>query len=1028
MRRAIKILLLLFIFALAGGASGIERSDVTFYNPFEDDDTNDAQIAAGSPRSRTASGSVTLVPGRRGKAILLFGKSEPLVYETAGNIDETSGTIALWFKPVDWEKGDTNARQFFSAGGRERGYGVLFYKFWTHLYFYVQHTYDGKKKIYIASAPNFHFKRGVWTHLAATWDGERLALFVNGEHVSSAIMPAGQIVKGGFKNTFTIGAENQRAGSPADTALDEFYIFRRALSKAEIRQLYRLGYEALGKPVEGPEVELVDCLYIPGRDRLRLQGVVPERRLDDARELTAEIQVLTATGEKTAWPTLKIKFRGNRFRAMPDVKNISPGKYRVALAVTENGRALGSAEKPFEKIPAPEWMGNTLGISDEVPRPWTPVEGESGAVRLWGREYLWDESLFPAQMTTQGEELLARPVNLKVIAAGREIPVTVRQMNWTRKGPGRIELSGLGSLGPLSIKAQWRIEYDGLAWCRLTLSGSSRRKLESLVLEVPLRVKAATLQNLNIVQNNLDLAGRVRSLSAAIVKHPFIWLGNEIGGLQWSAETDRTWRLKDKKNQIEVIPGDEEVLLRIHFVDHPVSLKQPLEIEFGLQATPVKPRAKDWRKFGWADDIFWPHWNNQRHGYLVARKDIMEFVKEMEQSQFPPGTRRMNFLYWNLMRIWKGTPELANFLPEWSAQGEWKPAGGEFESPCRASRSLQDYWLWRMKKTLDENPEFATYIKGIYMDTTAANFCLNRLHGCAVENEKGEPVGKYAVLGAREFQKRLYVMLQKHFPSYRTIQHQSEKLHMCQLAFVDAVVDGEHVGAEAAEALRRDLNYYNVPWFNIDAMRAEFMGSNMGFIPVFVPQTSRRLGGRNADPKKMVRVIGAGGIPASEHVVGMLFVHDIVPWPAYMNTTPFARLEGIKKRFGWDEKVEFLPYWANEKCVTLESSARPVVCSLYRRPGKLLVAVMNNSDRDAKTEVRLNLKGLGIRKTPPEALDIYRAVTVKCEVTSDESILAGKPKQEFKEIPGTEVKVPVEEGVLHFVVKKRNFRAFEITF
>ena len=37
----------------------VPREDLTFYQPFEDEDSNDAQVAAGNPRSRTASGSLT---------------------------------------------------------------------------------------------------------------------------------------------------------------------------------------------------------------------------------------------------------------------------------------------------------------------------------------------------------------------------------------------------------------------------------------------------------------------------------------------------------------------------------------------------------------------------------------------------------------------------------------------------------------------------------------------------------------------------------------------------------------------------------------------------------------------------------------------------------------------------------------------------------------------------------------------------------------------------------------------------------
>ena len=38
-----------------------------------------------------------------------------------------------------------------------------------------------------------------------------------------------------------------------------------------------------------------------------------------------------------------------------------------------------------------------------VPAPWTPVEARDGAVSVWGREYVWENSLLPVSIRTAGE-------------------------------------------------------------------------------------------------------------------------------------------------------------------------------------------------------------------------------------------------------------------------------------------------------------------------------------------------------------------------------------------------------------------------------------------------------------------------------------------------------------------------------------------------------------------------------------------------------------------------------------------------
>jgi hypothetical protein len=1020
------------IFVIVGSSAFcIPPSDISFYNPFEDEDSNNAQIARGSAVSRTPSGALQFVEGRYGKGILLYGKNQPLVYETAGNLDLAGGTVAAWFKPLAWEKGDYFIRQFFLVVGKDPGCSLWLYKYHDRLSFLVEHNYEGKHKVYVANAGDFDFKKGVWTHIAGTWDANRIALYVNGEYIAGKVLPTENILRG-FAETFQISGQNQAPESPADTALDEFYIFRRALSKAEIRQLYESGYEAIGKTVADGAVEIVDCEYLVGLDKLKLQGVVPSRRSDDTRTLTARIRVIETTGRKESIAPSYHDFEGNRFSLFHDVGKLSPGEYKVVVTVREQAKELGEAEETFTKMQKPEWMGNMLGITEEVPEPWIPIAREDDTISVWGRRYQWKRSFLPASIVSQGNEILARPAVLKARIQGEDVVPTSRELRWTRTAPARVEMSASGKVGDVSVEASWRIEYDGFAWCRLVLSGPKERSLERLSLELPLRPEVAELQNHMILPDRFATQGRVETLTSPILKVPYVWLGNQKGGLVWCAETDRTWRLESKEREVEIIPTEKEVMLRFTMVDHAVSLEEPLIIEFGLEATPAKPRLGGWRGLRWLNEGYNSHWNRtkddpgeERHGYLVVRDDIMEFVANSEIGEMRQGDIPRTSIYWNLSRMWEKNPILPLFHAEWSFVGEWTPIGGQ-ANPCRACKSLQDYWLWRLKKSFDEKPAFSAYLSNIYMDTTGCNFCLNTLHGCAVRDATGKLQGKWTVLAAREFQKRLYVMMQRHYPHIKLRCH-GNPLYMPQYGFVHGLIDGEHLGAAGAPLLR-DLNYYHVPGFTLAGLRAMFVDAKDGLAPVFLSQTHRRAGGWKAGMETNLKVLGSPGIPASEHVAGMLFVNDIIPWAAYMNGIPFARLQKIKDEFGWDDKVELLPYWDNEKYVTLEASADPVACSLYRRPDGLLIVVMNNSDSDAEVRLSLDTAELGVNPAVTSAMDAYQAASVRVRWITDDSIRAGKPVWDWQEFPATFEMVPLKDGVMEFGVKKRNFRVLRLSY
>ena len=81
---------------------------------------------------------------------------------------------------------------------------------------------------------------GQWTHVAGTWDGAYLRLYVNGEEVASkpttvATMDDSslQVDIGAAESVVSFGG---RAGF-FDGALDEVYIFDRALNETEVRAI-----------------------------------------------------------------------------------------------------------------------------------------------------------------------------------------------------------------------------------------------------------------------------------------------------------------------------------------------------------------------------------------------------------------------------------------------------------------------------------------------------------------------------------------------------------------------------------------------------------------------------------------------------------------------------------------------------------------------------------------------------------------------------------------------------------------------
>src|SRR5690606_9363604 len=71
---------------------------------------------------------------------------------------------------------------------------------------------------------------------------------------------------------------------------------------------------------------------------------------------------------------------------------------------------------------------------------------------------------------------------------------------------------------------------------------------------------------------------------------PYLWIGNENGGIGFIAEAPIDWQIDQPNSVLETLPASagKPAGLRAHFVQAPKRLDQPMRVQFGLQATPIR--------------------------------------------------------------------------------------------------------------------------------------------------------------------------------------------------------------------------------------------------------------------------------------------------------------------------------------------------------------------------------------------------------------------------------------------------------
>jgi hypothetical protein len=89
----------------------------------------------------------------------------------------------------------------------------------------------------------------VWTHIAATYDGDAVTIYLNGQ--LDAMLRVGSIVPGHTTQPVLIGHTNEVASTFFKGLIDEVGLYRRALSAAEIATLFTAGRAGKCNPVGG---------------------------------------------------------------------------------------------------------------------------------------------------------------------------------------------------------------------------------------------------------------------------------------------------------------------------------------------------------------------------------------------------------------------------------------------------------------------------------------------------------------------------------------------------------------------------------------------------------------------------------------------------------------------------------------------------------------------------------------------------------------------------------------------------------
>lgn len=647
-------------------------------------------------------------------------------------------------------------------------------------------------------------------------------------------------------------------------------------------------------------------------------------------------------------------------RAELSLHNVPPGNYRVQVTMQDKtGKTLATQNSAFTKPPTPVWFNNKIGITDKVPKPWTPIICNPNDLKMWARDYHFDDNALPQQVTSAGENLLQAPAQLMIDGKA----LTGSSTNTNEKTDARVVRSGTARSGNWKINWKCTAEYDGMLWYEVTLAppvGKSAT-LNSLALELPLRPETSGLYNAS--NGSYGLGGGESGPTPASWNSGWkqvFWLGDEKAGLCWFAESDQYWNLKDPHDAIRFTRDAKNTLARVQFVTAPMEVSQPITYKFGLQATPTRPMPVGWRGWQWAsrglDSIkadapfhptnatsWWQEWSPYISSPLDIKPDAASKVAQYHQA----GIKVIP--YQALLALNEKAPDFDYFKTEWLNQPQMN-AGGEAGQQTwfvNVKGSYQDYFLYALQQEIHNQ-----HWDGLYFDfAQGAVPDRNQFHGSGYVDDKGVRHPTYDLLAQREFFKRLWVMLQQETGNDEPIVmiHDSA----CVVPPVDSFANVYFDGEQFLFSPKVDDDYTKV--LSRDSYRAEFLGSNFGGVPLLLTELNTlqiKWMSAKTEPEKTI---------ARQHFDAAIdtmllypLTHGTLFTPNWMDMEYIQPLLVARHEFNMST-ARFYGYWENQNLVTLSPNNPNVLASIYAHDDRLWLEIGNWTDSEQAVTATLDL-------------------------------------------------------------------------
>jgi len=667
-----------------------------------------------------------------------------------------------------------------------------------------------------------------------------------------------------------------------------------------------------GKPAI-PAAELT-CFNLSGTDWLG-NAMAPPFALAEGkvRALWLGVQ-LPDTAQGTYAGTVTVQPRG-----------LAPQTVRLALTVAGPLIANHGDNEPWRHSRL-RWLNSTLGLDDDwlVP-PYTPLRVEGNRIACLDRAVTFGALGLPEQVSSRGNAILAAPMRFVANRDGKPV-------QWTPAGGPETTLQKAGKVvrrytatAPgLKLTSTVTMEFDGCVQFDLAMSAEADTALGDVGVDVPFRREVATYMAGAKAPGGFRPASRQWTFDAWDASPSKVWVGDVNAGLQLKA-TEGRGNLEEQGNA---------VLVQARLDSLALVKDQERHLKYRLLITPFKPITN-------------AHWSTRVGNALKTGAAGRPTIQHIHHSQAENPWINYPFLTPEKLvdlqkrirangglgvQLYYTVRELSNRCVEmWALRslGDEILPGPERCFQAGANPTREDGHPWLREHLVDGF--YKAWRTGTAVpneiDAAVSMRYLSRWHNYYIEGmdwlQQNQAFYSLYLDGIgydREIMKRVARVMSKYNPAYRMEHHQ------CTDAQGTSVTNAymEHLPYVTQLWYGECFNYNRSP----DYWLVDVSGIPFGLTGEMLENT------------------GTGNL-----------------WRGMLYGLAGRNVAGCEKVWAlWDDvgiqDAEWLGYW-DPKC-PVRSDCKDVLATVYRKPGKALIAVATWSLKEERVKLTVDWAALGL--------------------------------------------------------------------